>query len=173
MRRIIRLLPTIGLVLSAVLSPAVMLAQASVLAGHRQPVTVALVDSLPTLREQFAAAVVRSPGKGGHDVILLPSATATGDLLDQATRVLLDARVRQGDHPATIHGKSFNRLLIGVRGKPSSASWAQSDISKAQIVVDKLRNAHIREIPGIGKAPALDFLPPPIRRAVKSRASGE
>ena len=136
-----------------------------VVSGHRQSVTAVLVDTLPQLRESFAAIIVRGSGASGRDVILLPRRTASGVLLDEATRVLLDSRVRLGDHPVKVHGKSFKRLTLGVRGQPANRSWTAHDIAKAQELVDKLMTAPAREIPLVGKVPAIEFVPPPIRRA--------
>lgn len=140
-------------------------AQGPAVRGHRQRVTVALVDTLPQLREAFPAVILRTPGAGGRDVILLPRATASGELLDAATRVLLDARLRQGDRPTAFHGSPFQRLTIGVRGKSSRSPSAAFDVASAQHVVDVLQQAAPRQVPGVGKVPAVDFVPPPIRRA--------
>lgn len=170
-RRYLIMLPSILtrstiVILSAILAPAAFqanrVAAQGNIPGHRARVTVALVDTLPRLREAFVAVIVRSPGASGHDVILLPRGTASGQLLDEATRVLLDARVRQGDRPSALHGKAFQRLMIGVRGKASSSSMAAFHVASAQHIVDYLQQASPREIPGVGKAPAVDFIPPVI-----------
>lgn len=120
--------------------------------------TVALVDRLPPLRQEYPAMILRRAG--GGDVILLPRATATGELLDAAVRTLLLARAAQGSRPSTHRGRPFETLTLGVRPAKAPQSWAERYTPLAQRLVDQLRAAPPRPIEGIGSVPALDFFPP-------------
>lgn len=124
------------------------------------PVTVALVDKLPQLNQEYAAVIMRVVDPHPHDVILLSRATASGELLDAATRTLLHARSLQGERPRVYKGRGFRTLTIGVRANHPSAEWARKEIPLAQRVVDRLRGAPGRTINGVGTVPAIDFYPP-------------
>jgi hypothetical protein len=157
---------SLTLVVSALAGPvanvADVAAQGTVNASRRTPVTVALVDVLPLDPARYVAAIVRTPGGVGRDVILLPRLTATGLLLDEATRALLHMRASTGDHPSAYRGRSFRTLTIGVRPRPSSAQRDRRAIGLAQRVVDRLRapDVPVQDLPGIGRVPALEFIPP-------------
>jgi hypothetical protein len=104
--------------------------------------------------------IVRQLGSGGGDYILLPKATATGELLDAATRVLLHARVLQGERPATYRGRPATTVTIGVRPHKASQAWARTKIPLAQRVVDSLMIAPVRKINGVGMTRSVEFYPP-------------
>lgn len=125
---------------------------------HPVRVTVALVDRLPPLRQEYPAVILRRAG--GGDLILLPRATASGELLDAAVRTLLQARAAQGDRPSTHRGQPFRTLTLGVRPASAPQGWAERYTPLAQKLVDQLRAAPARPIEGIGSVPALDFFPP-------------
>jgi hypothetical protein len=125
---------------------------------HPVRATVALVDRLPPLRQEYPAVILRQAG--GGDVILLPRATATGELLDAAVRTLLLARAAQGNRPSTHRGRAFGTLTVGVRPARAPEAWAERYTPLAQRLVDQLRTAPSRRMEGIGNVPALDFFPP-------------
>jgi hypothetical protein len=129
---------------------------------HRGRVTVALVDTLPHGNTGYTAVILRSPGARGHDFILLPRATADGASLDAATRTLLQLRALHGDHPSTHNSKSFRMLTFGVHGKAARPEWAARQIPLAQRIVDRLVSVASprREVPGYGRVPSLEFVPP-------------
>jgi hypothetical protein len=156
---------TICGVLALVVLPPGQLAAQLPSSRHNGPVTVALVDALPAAQSQFSAAIVRTPGPTGRDVILLPKAGLSATTFDAATRVLLDSRVRHGDHPARYNGKPVHTMTIGVRGKAAPAAWQQQYGAMAQRIVDSLPNAPTRFIDGVGTVHALTIRPPaPMRR---------
>jgi hypothetical protein len=131
---------------------------------RRLPVTVALVDRLPQLNQEYAAVILRISAPHSQDVILLRRATASGEILDAATRTLLHSRVRHGARPTSYNGKQFRVLTLGVRMSSAPTSWAQREIPLAQRVVDRLRSVGtpLQTIPGVGKVPAVDFVPPSV-----------
>ena len=128
------------LLLALVVAPAEHPFRASALHGqapkqspvHPVRVTVALVDRLPPLRQEYPAVILRHAG--GGDLILLPRATASGELLDAAVRSLLLARAAQGNFPSTHRGQRFGTMTLGVglrrhgrNGTPRSRSgWSTS-----------------------------------------------
>lgn len=134
--------------------------------GQRQVVprraTVALVDSLPTMRERYAAVILRTPGPNGRDVILLPRASASGELLDAATRTLLDLRARQGERATHYRGRQYKVLMVGVKGAKADDLWTVRNLPFANVVVEQLLSDRTRprNIPHVGHVPALVFLPP-------------
>ena len=142
-------------------------AQSSSSAAHRLPVTVALVSTLPLNTSMYAAAIIRTPGGAGRDVILLPRANATGLLLDEATRALLHLRGLSGDRPSRYRGRAFRRMEIGIRPPSPTAARDQRSIALAQHVVDRLvdPSAPVQDLPTIGRVPALEFIPPAGRTA--------
>jgi hypothetical protein len=162
----------VGTVATPIAGVAGLAAQRSSAVSHRTPVTVALVSALPLDGSKYAAVVVRTPGGTGRDVILLPRATATGLLLDEATRALLHMRGSSGDRPSVYHGRSFRSLKIGVRPPSPSAARDKRSVGLAQRVVDRLvgPTAPIQDLPGIGRVPALEFIPPAGRKS--GRAPG-
>ena len=125
---------------------------------HPVRVTVALVDRLPPLRQEYPAVILRR--SGGGDLILLPRATASGELLDAAVRTLLLARAAQGDLPTAHRGRPFGTMTLGVRPARAPQAWAERYTPLAQRLVDQLRTAPTRRIEGVGSVPALDFFPP-------------
>ena len=167
-------------------APSRLQAQATEARGHRQAIIVALVDTLPRLREGFAApgqparaeagysaVVQRTPGPQGRDIILLPRGGATAALLERATQVVLHSRLRQGDHPSAIRGRPFDRLLLGVWNRSATNTPpAPADLAAAQIIIDRLPTAPLRELAKIGRVPAIAFVPPPIMIASSTPRPG-
>lgn len=125
-------------------------------------VTAVLVDSLPVLRggREYGAVILRRAGATPGDVVLLPRATASGELLDAAVRTLLHARAQQGDRPVAYRGQTFRTLTIGVRPNTASGMWAARQVPLAQRIVDRLASTSPRAIAGVGTVPAVDFYPP-------------
>jgi hypothetical protein len=129
----------------------------------QEPATVALVDQLPPLPKEYAAVILRRADGTQHDMILLPRATATAEVLDAATRVLLRVRQREGQRqrPTTRDGRPVRTLTIGVRPSTPSAAWAERELPRARKLLAQLRGAPIRSIPGVvGTAQAVYFFPP-------------
>src|SRR5690348_13481112 len=124
------------------------------------PITVALVDTLPRLRRTYAVVILRLGGDEPADIVLLPKATASGVLLDGATRALLHARAQQGDSPTVFHGRHFDTIMLGVNPGQAPTSWVQKEVPRAQHLVDLLPSAPTRYVPGVGTVHALDFYPP-------------
>lgn len=129
-------------------------------ASRPTPITVVLVDELPALRERYDAVVLRRSTAEPRDVILLPRATANGELLDAATRALLRARATQGEHPSEYRGRPFQTLTIGVSFSEPPVAWRERYLLLAEQVVEQLRSAPPRQVPGVGTGPALAFYPP-------------
>src|SRR5262245_6370204 len=81
-----------------------------------EPATVALVETLPQLGDAgraYQALIIRRRDTG--DVILLPQSTASGELLDLATRTLLKVRTQQlaqGDGAGTYRGQLVDEITI-------------------------------------------------------------
>jgi hypothetical protein len=118
------------------------------------------VDTLPSLRERYAAVILRTAGPAGRDLVLLPRGAASGALLDAATRTLLHARATQGLRPAALHGRPFQTITLGVRYSEAPLEWALQNVPRAQGLVDRLLVAPPRAVPGVGVVPALVFYPP-------------
>lgn len=128
----------------------------------RRPITVALVDSLPSAQQQFDAVILRQTGPTGRDIILLPRASARGEVLDEATRALLHSRVMLGVRPTSYKGRQFQTLTLGVHQRAAAAAWARDKGPRAQRVTDALLHASTHLLAGVGTVPAITFLPPPI-----------
>lgn len=135
-------------------------AQTTVGTSRPDPVMVALVDKLPQLNQEYAAVILRVASPRPHDVILLPRATATGELLDAAMRTLLHSRALHGERAITYKGKAFHTLAIGVRMNHAPTAWAQKELPLAQRVIDRLQTAPKRVVPDVGTVPVLEFYPP-------------
>jgi hypothetical protein len=131
------------------------------------PVTVVLVDTLPPMEPPPVSVVQRR--RGGRDFILLTSSRATGEVLDAAVRVLILARARQDDRPGPYRDGQWEVISIGVTATTAPSAWAQRYAQRAQEIVDDLRITPVREVPGIGPARALSFLPPRPRPAGSER----
>lgn len=131
-----------------------------------EPVTVALVDQLPSLGgrapDAYDAVIIRRVDAG--DVILLPKNKADGELLDAATRTLLRFRAQQAmrsDRRGQYRSQAVADIKIGVRNTKATKQWADQHIAKAQKVIDRLNAASTtRQIPGIGTMKAVRFNPP-------------
>lgn len=145
-------------------------AQNSHAAARPTPVAVALVDRLPDLDHEYAAVIMRVAEPQPHDIILIPRATASGELLDAATRTLLHSRALNGDRVRTFKGKSFHTMTIGVRMNHAPQAWAHQKVPLAQKVVDRLQRTQAKNVEGIGTVPLIEFYPP--RKASAQRTSG-
>jgi hypothetical protein len=133
---------------------------AAVAARHSERITVALVAQLP-VGPEYAAAIIRLPS--GRDVILLPEATANGELLDMATRTLIHARVTQEFSNGRFRGRSVRSVTVGVRLSVPPSEWAKEHLSGARAVVARLWDAPREEIPGVGRVRTVDFFPPSLQ----------
>ena len=128
----------------------------------RLPVTVAVVPQLPAKYAQYTAVVIRSSRAETGDIVLLPRSSATGTLLVQATRALINARAIDGERPVTIHGKPYDTSVLGVRASTNPPLLTSAELSAAQRVVSLLLNSQTprRSIPSVGEVPAVDIFPP-------------
>jgi hypothetical protein len=153
--------------------PFLLRAQSPIASSRGTPVTAALVEALPLRFTGYAAVVMRGRGRSGRDVVLLPRASASGALLDEATRALLHMRASTGDRPETFKGRTFSTLTIGVRAKGHPTYPTERGIARAQLVVDRLKEgtAPVQEIPGVGRVPAIEFLPPRVTTRTPASAS--
>lgn len=139
--------------------------QAQEMPSRQEPAVVALVEQLPTLRQQYPAVILRRAGVTPQDVILLPRATASAELLDAATRVLLHMRASAGQRQTTHQGKPFGIITIGVRHSTAPAEWATQELPRAEQLLEQLRRARAQHVPRVGTFPAVEFTPPaPLRR---------
>lgn len=155
---------SLSLVLTLVMigaGPTIVAAQSPRANSQRTPITVALVNTLPLSAASYDAVVLRMRANG-RDVILLPRATASGQLLDDATRSLLQERAMNLGHPNEHHGKPYKVLTMGVRARNSRMRGDGRAVVLAQRIVDRLKGntAPVLEIPGVGRVPALEFIPP-------------
>ena len=128
----------------------------------RLPVTIALVPKLPVKYAQYAAVVVRSSHAEIGDVLLLPRTTATGTLLVQTTHALVNARAIHGERPATMHGKSYENSVLGVKTNTNPPLVSSAEASAAERVVGLLLSSKAprRVLAGVGDVPAVDMFPP-------------
>lgn len=128
----------------------------------RRPVTVALVDKLPSSFEEYPAVVLRR--STGQDIILLTRAAASPEVLDAATRTLLHSRILHGMEPTRSDGRSFETMTLGVRVSKVDDQWMRDYAGRLQNILDQLQKASFRDLPDVGRARALDFSPPSPRR---------
>lgn len=112
----------------------------------RVPVTVALVDSLPM--DDPGYRILRRAGGTPRDVILLRSA-ADGAIFSEAVRSLAVIRAVTGD---TADASAF------VRAHPSAGEPARTRVLPwAERVLNDLRSANPRVVPGVGRVRAVEF----------------
>lgn len=129
-------------------------------APRRVAVTVVLLDRLPQTDAPFV--IQRRPDVAPRDLILLRS-DATGAQLADAVHSLLMIRQASGDTSAAAVTMRMrpNRPL---RGPRTQFPWIQR-------VLSDLKRAEFREVPGIGRARAVEiWLPPQGRRGQVQRA---
>lgn len=132
--------------------------------SSQTPVMVALVDSLPRLDTAYAAVIVRRVGVTPPDIILLPRHNASPELLDAATRVLLNSRATVPAGGSTYRGETFQTLTIGVKGVTMSPSgWMETYRARLRLILSRLSVAKPQPVAEIGIVPALTFYPPPVR----------
>jgi hypothetical protein len=117
--------------------------------ARRVPVTVAIMDSP---RGAAAPALIyRRAHLVPHDVIVLPRARATGDLLSAAMEALLVARDQQGD-------TSSSDGVIRVNRTTKPAFWRDRDTKLNRALVARLLKSEMwHQVPGIGDAPTEDL----------------
>lgn len=119
----------------------------------RVPVSVALVDALPT---GAPFQILRSIGPEPGDVILLP-ARANADDLSDAVQALLTLRRLQGDTAGTAGAMRVRRPQGHPHAQPRRYPWVAR-------VLNDLRTAPVKRVPGVGTVPALEIWLPPQRR---------
>jgi hypothetical protein len=124
------------------------------------PVTVVLVDQLPSLQRQYAAIILRRPDQEPRDVILLPARTASASLLDAAVRTLLHARLTQGEQLTELNGKRPHTVTIGVRESQAPAHWVELHRGRVERLFERLRQAAPMEVAGVGTGRSVTFRPP-------------
>lgn len=119
-------------------------------------VTVAIIEDSPLFRDTYEAVIVR---RGNHaDLIVMRQSDANGELLDSAMRILLHAR---NSNTPGVTTNSF--VVLGVRPIVSSADWAAEHLQHAKGVLEQLYTSPFRELPGVGRARALEVHPPTVR----------
>jgi hypothetical protein len=158
--------PSIRLLLAAVVAftPAVLTAQRTGTgAPTRVPLTVALVSELP--RPGAAYEIQRRTTGNDRDVVLLLN-TATPEQLSDAVRGVLTARQAGGD-TATEAGT--------FRVRPHNGP-ARTVLPWASRVLADLRDAHVRDVPGVGRVRAVRIWLPSQRAGARKpdgRRAGE
>lgn len=113
----------------------------------RVPVLVAITNT-PNLSQQPFMVLRRAGGAAG-DVIVLREGTASAAQLSQAVYMLLASRRTEGDTAQTV--KAFGGEVRTAEGQPArELPWAQR-------VIDDVRNAQPRAVPGVGRARAVQI----------------
>lgn len=132
--------------------------QSSPRAESRAPVLLALVDTLPDTVPRFR--IIRLPGESAREAVLLPS-DATPELLTQALDALRmiwvhDKRSQPGEMLRLNGGKAETRPR-------RTLPWAGR-------VLHDLREAHRRQVPGVGSVRAVQIWLAPLPAGAAGRS---
>ena len=158
-----RMIKLIALLMGTVILSRLSLAAQSArpVANSQGPITVALVDSLPRLGKDYMAVILRRVGVIPPDVILLPRATASVELLDAATRTLLQSRATLAAERGAYGGRRFRTLTIGIsRVAPAPGWWMDTYRVRLNAILAKVRTEAPRPVAGIGIVQVAQFYPP-------------
>lgn len=119
----------------------------------RVPVSIALVDSARTGDAPYR--ILRRADASPHDVILLRS-SSDATVLSEAIDNLLLIRAQTGD-TAKVNGAVRVKRAQGASGRaPREFPWAGR-------VLNDLRQAQARDVPGLGNVPMVEIWLPPQR----------
>ena len=121
-------------------------------APTRVPVTIALVDRVPTTAGRYV--LHRRSELTPHDVILL-GRDATAQDLSEALQALLAVRQVDGDTALT------SRIL---RVRPEQPVRARREFPWVPRTFSELRNQPPRNVAGVGTVPAIEIWLPPMHR---------
>ena len=119
----------------------------------RVPVSIALVDSARTGDAPYR--ILRRADASPHDVVLLRS-TSDAAVLSEAIDNLLLIRAQTGD-TAKVNGAVRVKRAQGASGRaPRDFPWAGR-------VLNDVRQAQARDVPGVGSVPSVEIWLPPQR----------
>ena len=128
--------------------------------ARRVKATLALVDKLPSLEKPADALVIRSLAHG--DIVVLPIAAASPELLDAATRTLTHSRLVHGIEPPTkVRGKPVAReVKLGVRMSAPPPGRMDKYGGAMSKLLAKARTSPEVTVPGVGSGRMVKFYPP-------------
>lgn len=121
----------------------------------RVPVTVVLVEKTP--HDDAPAVILRRAGMTPQDVVLLRADAADGKQLSSVVLGLISARSVGGDTASASE-------MLRVRPQPLPPGQVRKELPWAQRVVNDLRRAERRIVPGVGEVQAVEIWLPPQRK---------
>jgi hypothetical protein len=122
------------------------------------PITLALVGELEP--SGASAIILRRAGTDAGDVILLRHSDADGARLTTAVALLMLKRSERGFIPA-----ADERIIL--TGHKPPVNWVPHGLPRFTADVARLRNASIRNIPGVGRVPAIQIWVPKVETRVR------
>jgi len=118
------------------------LAQSERREDYRIDVMVALVDSMPY--SDAEGVILRRVDATPHDVILLESGRASGELLASAVFLLTALHQKHGSIP-------LNDEVLRVRPGTAPAAWRTTETRRAGKIVHRLTDSGVENVPGVGR----------------------
>jgi hypothetical protein len=117
--------------------------------ARRAPITLALLPDLGG--DQIAAKIVRRVDAGAHDIVLLGERTVDAGRLTAALATLIRSRLEDGLVPP-------RDMQLRVTVSQGPRTWLEGSAHAMwEQKISELRSAPLRDIPGVGRARALDY----------------